>query len=97
MGDHDRTEYAEWVAIDFHRDPHCPELVGFNLLLFVDANALGCQLTVEMKEWWYAEDLATAGGPWGSLPGEPTFRTPVQAQWREIGAVPSISCWRQSS
>src|SRR5262249_4710636 len=79
---------GEWGAIDFHRDPHCPELIGFNLLLFVDPNAHGCPLTVEMKEWWSAEDLTAAGGPWGSLPGEPAFRTPVQAQWRGIGPVP---------
>jgi hypothetical protein len=79
---------GEWVAIDFHREPGCAELVGFNLLLFVDPNAFGCALTVEMREWWYREDIATAGGPWGSLPWEPTFRTPVLAEWRGLGAVP---------
>jgi hypothetical protein len=77
-----------WVAIDFHRDPGCSELAGFNLLVFVDPNALDCPLTVQMKEWWYPQDLVTAGGPWGSLPGESTFRTPVHAQWRGMGAVP---------
>jgi hypothetical protein len=79
---------GEWVAIDFHREPGCAELVGFNLLQFVDPNAHGCALTVEMREWWYREDLATAGGPWGSLPWEPTFRTPVLAEWRGLGALP---------
>ena len=43
---------GQWVAIDFHRDPHCPELAGFNLLMFVDVpNALSCPLTVDVKEW----------------------------------------------
>ena len=27
---------GQWVAIDFHRYPHCSELAGFNLLMFVD-------------------------------------------------------------
>ena len=44
---------GQWVAIDFHRDRACPELAGFNLLLFVDVpNALACPLTVDVKEWW---------------------------------------------
>jgi hypothetical protein len=77
-----------WVAIDFHRDPGCDELIGFNLLLFVDPNALDCALTVEMREWWYREDLVISGGPWGSLPWESTFRTPILAEWRGLGAVP---------
>lgn len=77
-----------WVAIDFHRDPGCDELIGFNLLLFVDSSALECPLTVEMREWWYREDLVSSGGPWRSLPWEPTFRTPILAEWRGVGAVP---------
>lgn len=77
-----------WVAVDFHRDPGCDELIGFNLLLFADPNALDCAPTVEMREWWYREDLVTAGGPWGSLPWEPTFRAPILAEWRGLGAVP---------
>ena len=54
---------ASGLASDFHREPGCAELVGFNLLLFVDPNAFDCPLTVEMREWWYASDLAAAGGP----------------------------------
>jgi hypothetical protein len=77
-----------WVVIDFHRDPGCDELIGSNLLLFVDPNALNCPLTVEMREWWYRQDLVISGGPWGSLPWEPTFRTPILAEWRGLGAVP---------
>jgi hypothetical protein len=80
---------GHWVAIDFHRDPECAEVSGFNLLLFVDfPNALACPLTVSTKEWWNDIDLATAGGPWQSPPWVPTFRTPVQARWRGNGAVP---------
>src|SRR5262245_27056069 len=77
-----------WVAFDFPPGPHAAPLLGFNLLQFVDAAAVDCPLTVQMKEWWYAEDLETAGGPWGSLPGDPNFRTPIQAQWDGLGAVP---------
>src|SRR5919112_4410447 len=59
----------QWVPIDFHRDPQCPELAGFNLLMFVDVpNALSCPLTVDVKEWWDVGDLATSGGPWQSPP-----------------------------
>ena len=80
---------GEWVAIDFHRDPHCPELTGFNLLMFVDVpNALSCPLTVDVKEWWDASDLAIAGGPWQSAPWSPNFRTPSQARWLGKGSVP---------
>ena len=80
---------GQWVAIDFHRDPHCPELAGFNLLMFVDVpNALSCPLTVDVKEWWNASDLATAGGPWQSPPWSPNFRTPSQARWLGKGNVP---------
>lgn len=80
---------GQWVAIDFQRDPHCPELVGFNLLLFADPlNALSCPLTVDVKEWWEASDLAAAGGPWQSPPGSPNFRTPYQARWLGRGHVP---------
>jgi hypothetical protein len=78
-----------WVAIDFHRDPGCSEIQGFNLLLFVDfPNAFTCPLTVDVKEWWNAEDLAIANGPWQSPPGLPSFRTPSQARWLGKGAVP---------
>jgi hypothetical protein len=78
-----------WVAIDFHRNPGCSELEGFNLLLFVDfPNAFTCPLTVEVKERWNAEDLAIAGGPWQSPPGSPSFRTPSKARWSGMGAVP---------
>jgi hypothetical protein len=80
---------GQWVATDFHRDPGCSEIAGFNLLAFVDfPDAFSCPLTVEMKEWWNAEDLAIAGGPWGSPPWLPTFRTPSQARWLGKGAVP---------
>jgi hypothetical protein len=80
---------GQWVAIDFHRDPHCPELAGFNLLMFVDVpNALSCPLTVDVKEWWNAADLAAAGGPWQSPPWSPNFRTPSQARWLGKGNVP---------
>jgi hypothetical protein len=80
---------GQWVAIDFHRDPHCPELAGFNLLEFVDVpNALSCPLTVDVKEWWNADDLAAAGGPWQSPPWSPDFRTPSQARWLGKGHVP---------
>jgi len=80
---------GQWVAIDFHRDPHCPELAGFNLLMFVDVpNALSCPLTVDVKEWWDATDLAIAGGPWQSPPWSSTFRTPSQARWLGKGQVP---------
>jgi len=80
---------GEWVAIDFHRDPGCSQIAGFNLLLFVDfPNAFACPLTVDMREWWIAEDLAIAGGPWQSPPGLPSFRTPSQARWLGKGAVP---------
>jgi hypothetical protein len=79
---------GQWVAIDFHRDPECGPIAGFNLLLFVDfPNAFACPLTVDVKEWWSAEDLAVAGGPWGSPPGSPGFRTPSQARWSGKGAV----------
>jgi hypothetical protein len=79
----------QWVAIDFHRDPECSAIAGFNLLLFVDfPNAFACPLTVDVKEWWTAEDLAIAGGPWQSPPGLPGFRTPSQARWFGKGAVP---------
>ena len=80
---------GQWVAIDFHRDPHCPELAGFNLLMFVDVpNALSCPLTVDVKEWWDPGDLAVAGGPWQSPPWSPNFRTPSQARWLGKGHVP---------
>ena len=80
---------GEWVPIDFHRDPQCPALAGFNLLMFVDIpNALSCPLTVDVKEWWNASDLATSGGPWQSPPWSPNFRTPSQARWVGKGSVP---------
>jgi hypothetical protein len=80
---------GQWVAIDFHRDPQCPELIGFNLLMFVDVpSALSCPLTVDVKEWWDASDLAIAGGPWQSPPWSPNFRTPSQARWLGKGKVP---------
>jgi hypothetical protein len=79
---------GQWVAIDFHRDPHCTELLGFNLLMFVDVpNALACALTVDVKEWWSAEDLAVTA-PWQNPPWSPDFRTPSQARWLGRGAVP---------
>jgi hypothetical protein len=79
---------GQWVAIDFHRDPHCAEIAGFNLLMFVDVpNALGCALTVDVKEWWSAEDLAVTA-PWQNPPWSPDFRTPSQARWLGRGAVP---------
>ena len=77
-----------WVAIDFHRDPGCDELIGFNLLEFVDPRALDCPLTVEMRESWYRQDLLVSGGPWHSLPWEDGFRTPILAEWRGLGTVP---------
>jgi hypothetical protein len=80
---------GQWVAIDFHRDPHCPELAGFNLLMFGDfPNALSCPLTVDVKEWWNESDLAVSGGPWQSPPWSPNFRTPSQARWLGKGSVP---------
>jgi hypothetical protein len=60
---------GQWVAIDFHRDPHCPQLAGFNLLEFVDVpNALSCPLTVDVKEWWNAGIFARRRrhGGWGT-------------------------------
>jgi hypothetical protein len=79
---------GQWVAIDFHRDPHCAELAGFNLLRFADVpNALACALTVDVKEWWSAEDLAVTA-PWQNPPWSPDFRTPSQARWLGRGAVP---------
>jgi hypothetical protein len=78
-----------WVAIDFHRDPGCSAIQGFNLLLFVDfPNAFACPLTVDVKEWWIAEDLVVAGGPWQSPPGSASFRAPSQARWLGKGALP---------
>ncbi len=78
-----------WVAMDFHRDPACAAISGFNLLRFVDfPNAFACPLTVSATEWWYVEDLAIAGGPWQSPPWSATFRTPRQAIWRGDGRVP---------
>jgi hypothetical protein len=78
-----------WVAIDFHRDPECSAIAGFNLLLFVDfPNAFACPLTVAVRELWDTDDLATAGGPWQSPPWSPNFRTPLNAFWRGEGAVP---------
>ena len=78
-----------WVAIDFHRNPDCSEISGFNLLLFVDfPNAFGCRLTVAVTEWWNDDDLTTAGGPWQSPPWAASFRSPRQALWREDGTVP---------
>jgi hypothetical protein len=78
-----------WVAIDFHRDPECSAIAGFNLLLFVDfPNAFACPLTVAVTELWDGDDLATAGGPWQSPPWSPNFRTPLNAFWRGQGAVP---------
>jgi len=80
---------GQWVAIDFHRDPYCLQLANFNLLEFVDVpNALSCPLTVDVKEWWNAADLAAAGGPWQSPPWSPNFRTPSQARWLGKGHVP---------
>ena len=79
------------VAIDFHRDPHCAEILDFNLLMFVDVpDALACALTVGVKEWWNAEDLAVTT-PWGNPPWSPDFRTPSQARWLGLGAVPVYS------
>lgn len=78
-----------WVAIDFHRDPHCAELTSFNLLRFVDVpNALSCRLTVDMTELWDEGDLLISGGPWQSAPWSPNFRTPSQARWSGKGNVP---------
>jgi hypothetical protein len=80
---------GQWVAIDFHRDPGCSQLAAFNLLLFVDfPSAFACPLTVDVKEWWSAEDLAIAGGPWQTPPSSASFRTPSQARWLGRGAVP---------
>ena len=57
--------------------------------MFVDVpNALSCPLTVDVKEWWNANDLATSGGPWQSPPRSPNFRTPSQARWVGKGSVP---------
>jgi hypothetical protein len=78
-----------WVAIDFHRDPECSAITGFNLLLFADfPNAFDCPLTVAVRELWDSDDLLTAGGPWQSPPGSPNFRVPLNAFWRGEGAVP---------
>ena len=55
--------------------------------MFVDfPNALACPLTVDVKEWWTASNLAVAGGPWQSPPGLPNFRTPSQARWLGKGS-----------
>jgi hypothetical protein len=79
---------GQWVAIDFHRDPHCPEILDFNLLMFVDVpSSLVCALTVDVKEWWSTEDLAVTA-PWQNPPWSPDFRTPSQARWLGRGAVP---------
>ena len=44
-----------------------------SLLMFVDVpDALACALTVDVKEWWSAEDLAVTA-PGGTLHGHPTF------------------------
>jgi len=57
--------------------------------MFVDVpNALSCPLTVDVKEWWDADDLEVAGGPWQSPPWSPNFRTPSQARWLGEGHVP---------
>ena len=63
------------------RDSTCSLFVEF-------PDAFACPLTVDVKEWWIAEDLAIAGGPWQSPPGSPNFRTPSQARWEGKGAVP---------
>ena len=56
--------------------------------MFVDVpNALGCALTVDVKEWWSPEDLAVTA-PWQNPPWSPDFRTPSQARWLGRGAVP---------
>jgi len=57
--------------------------------MFFDVpGASSCPLTVEVKEWWTASDLATIGGPWQSPPWAPNFRTPSQVQWLGKGNVP---------
>jgi hypothetical protein len=86
-----------WVAIDFHCDPECSAIAGFNLLLFADfPNAFACPLTVAVRELWDSGDLATAGGAWQSPPWSPNFRVPLNAFWRGEGRCPSTS-WKSEN
>ena len=56
--------------------------------MFVDVpNALSCPLTVDVKEWWDAGDLATPAGHGRVRPGRRQFRTPSQARWIGKGDV----------
>jgi hypothetical protein len=73
---------GEWVAIDFIRDPNCIP-AGFNLLQFFDLpGAFRCPLTVNGKEWWLADDLASAE-PYETIPP-----LAFQVQLDGLGGVP---------
>jgi hypothetical protein len=77
-----------WVVFEFIRDPECEQIAGFNLLTVVDfPDVFDCPLTVDITEMWDPDDLETAGGPWGTPPGQPGFRTAIQAQHVGKGAV----------
>jgi hypothetical protein len=76
------------VAFEFIRDPGCQQIAGFNLLAVDFPNVFHCPLTVDIREMWDPDDLETAGGPWGTPPGQPGFRTAIQAHLVQKGAVP---------
>ena len=87
---------GQWVAIDFHRDPHCPELAGFNLLMFVDVpNALSCPLTVDVKEWWDPAISRSPAGHGRVPPGRRTFapRRRHGGSEKDTCRSTSSTCW----